>query len=301
MSIISQEEFSNRIHSIFPKANFTILKYNGVRGPIVIKCERCGLIREIQTAYNILQKQKFCPRCDGKRVSEFIELCNAHQVKIIEYGKSIKDNSTLQCLKCGNIWEKSISNATNKKQVNCPFCSSKSPAHKYINYLARIEERYGKNQYEILAKDFVGTDKIPVRHKCGFIFKTRINDFLKSQGCPRCAPRLSKGEKAVIEFLEKNKITYEFQASIPETHQRFDFLIDNIYAIEYQGEQHFRDTFGDTKTFQQTLINDEKKRKYCKENNIDLLEISYKDFSKIDMILTNFLAQRLSLTGVEKN
>ena len=294
MSIISQQEFSKRIKTTFPTATFTILEYKGVRYPITIKCERCGLVRNIKNAYNILKKQKFCPRCDGKCVSEFIELCEKFQVKILEYGKSIKENTTLQCLKCNGVWEKSIGNAINKKQVNCPFCSSKSPAHKHIDYLKRIEERYGENEYEVLAEDFIGTDKIPIRHKCGFIFKTRINDFLKSQGCPKCAPRLSKGERAIIDYLTKKQICYEFQATIPETHQRFDFLIDNHIAIEYQGEQHFRNTFGDEGTFQAILANDAKKRKYCKENNINLLEISYKDFNKIDKILTDFLAQRLS-------
>ena len=110
---------------------------------------------------------------------------------------------------------KSISNAINKKQINCPFCSSKSPAHKNVDYLKRIEEQYGKNEYEVLIEDFIGTDKIPIRHKCGFIFKTRINDFLKSQGCPRCAPRLSKGERTIIDYLTKNKFVMNFKLVFP--------------------------------------------------------------------------------------
>ena len=79
MSIISQQEFSKRIKTTFPTASFTILEYNGVRYPIIIKCERCGLVRNIKSAYNILKKQKFCPRCGGKCINEFIELCEKSQ------------------------------------------------------------------------------------------------------------------------------------------------------------------------------------------------------------------------------
>lgn len=70
---------------------------------------------------------------------------------------------------------------------------------------------------------------------------------------------------------------------------RFDFAILSdeekvICLIEYQGEQHFIDSdFGR----QQREITDPQKRKYCKENNIQLFEIKYTD--DIDVELNKIL------------
>lgn len=52
----------------------------------------------------------------------------------------------------------------------------------------------------------------------------------------------------------------------------FDFL-------ECQGEQHYKpvEEFGGERRFAIQQRNDEEKRKYAKEKNIKLIEISYKD------------------------
>lgn len=72
---------------------------------------------------------------------------------------------------------------------------------------------------------------------------------------------------------------------------RFDFAIlddenNVICLLEYQGEQHFLDgEFGK----QQREITDPMKRKYCKEHNIKLFEITYLDNidEKLDELFTH--------------
>jgi hypothetical protein len=63
--------------------------------------------------------------------------------------------------------------------------------------------------------------------------------------------------------------------------------------IEYQGKQHyelvnFRNKMSDDKVyknFEVIKIRDHLKKEYCKNNNIPLLEIHYKDFKNIESIL----------------
>ena len=68
---------------------------------------------------------------------------------------------------------------------------------------------------------------------------------------------------------------------------RFDFVIFNkekITIIECQGEQHYNpvDHFGGEKQFLRQQSYDNKKREYCKQHNLRLIEIPYWDFDKID-------------------
>lgn len=54
---------------------------------------------------------------------------------------------------------------------------------------------------------------------------------------------------------------------------RFDFYVNEQYLIEYDGEQHFIDSFyGTLNKIQQR---DKIKNSYCKQNNIPLIRIPY--------------------------
>lgn len=72
---------------------------------------------------------------------------------------------------------------------------------------------------------------------------------------------------------------------------RFDFAVFDEHEmlkvlIECQGEQHYRSIadFGGEYAYFQQIKNDKLKRNYCKNHNIELIEISYKD-SKIEKII----------------
>ena len=62
-------------------------------------------------------------------------------------------------------------------------------------------------------------------------------------------------------------------------------------CIEYDGEQHFRPVhrFGCEDNFKKTKRNDELKNTFCKNNNIKLLRISYKEKGKIRDIIEEVL------------
>jgi len=78
---------------------------------------------------------------------------------------------------------------------------------------------------------------------------------------------------------------------------KFDFAIFNVDGslkclVECQGEQHYKavDEFGGEWQFKNQVKNDNKKREYCKKNNIQLIEISYKDkkYERIEEILKKY-------------
>lgn len=77
---------------------------------------------------------------------------------------------------------------------------------------------------------------------------------------------------------------YSFSNLKDKKQLRFDFAIfDNnnnlIKLIEFQGKQHYEiNSF-----YISPKEHDELKRKYCKEHNIELLEIPYWDYDKIDI------------------
>ena len=75
----------------------------------------------------------------------------------------------------------------------------------------------------------------------------------------------------------------------------FDFYIPSIRtAIEYQGKQHYEPVcFGgcsvesSLKVFEMNKSHDAIKRKYCQENNINLIKIPYTEILSISEILLN--------------
>lgn len=104
----------------------------------------------------------------------------------------------------------------------------------------------------------------------------------------------------VNNLLIKNGVDYKVEVEAEgvygidnETPLRFDFGIYKgeklIALIECQGEQHFMpvEEFGGKRRFVIQQRNDEEKRKYAKDKNIKLIEISYKKkkYESIEKIL----------------
>ncbi len=121
---------------------------------------------------------------------------------------------------------------------------------------------------------------------------------IKGAGCPICNE--SKGEKRISEYLLTNKIKFmpqhKFENCKDKDLLKFDFYLPEYnICCEYQGEFHYRpinicnDFIRANINFENQLRRDEIKREYCKNNNIDLLEIPYYLFDEIDDIIDNYL------------
>lgn len=101
--------------------------------------------------------------------------------------------------------------------------------------------------------------------------------------------RQSHGEYRIAELLSQNNIKYEMEkrfstCQFPDTLNlaRFDFYVNDSYLIEYDGIQHYKNTYG-TEVLERTQERDKYKTEWCKENNIPLIRIPYTKLSTLSL------------------
>lgn len=115
-----------------------------------------------------------------------------------------------------------------------------------------------------------------------------------SNRCPFC--NISKGEDEIEKYLIKNNINYirEYKFNTcfnPKTNKKlpFDFYLpDKNIIIEYHGEQHYKKTGYFEKRaggLEGRQFRDKIKKEFCLQKNINYIEISYKEFNNINLIL----------------
>lgn len=158
-------------------------------------------------------------------------------------------------------------------------------------------------EYEILSNNFNGY-KDELKWKCKICNKEFYNSWgnissrIKNghnKYCNNCRPK-SYNEVLTSEFLNNNSIEYKEQYIFENCknirYLPFDFYIptQNI-CIEVDGEQHFKPTtFGtidqkeSLERFKEQIKRDNIKTNFCKENNIKLIRLSYKDFGNDNYI-----------------
>ena len=121
--------------------------------------------------------------------------------------------------------------------------------------------------------------------KDGHIGTIREDHLSHGHGCPVCSNSI--GEKNVANYLTKHNIAFlqqhPFDGCIYRDQLYFDFYLPNLnVCIEYDGIQHFEpvDFAGKGEEwakehFNYTMLRDEVKNNYCKNNNIPLCRIKY--------------------------
>lgn len=127
-----------------------------------------------------------------------------------------------------------------------------------------------------------------IKHRTRFI--RRVQNFLKNITLHKHIKHgFSKGENSIWNWLNYNKIKFEFQKRFQDCRDKntlpFDFYIPKYnMCIEFQGSQHYDPGFYIRKKKSQEegmkkyLIqkkHDEIKKNYCIQNNINFLEIKY--------------------------
>lgn len=142
-------------------------------------------------------------------------------------------------------------------------------------------------------------EKAPIRYnksaywkcqcQCGKIIEVRSKDLrsghTRSCGCLN----VSKGEDKIKNTLSILNIRYIQQKTFEDlkykSNLKFDFFLpDYNTCIEYQGEQHYNSVtiFGGEEKFQEIRKRDNIKKQWCKNNNVNLIEIPYWDLDKIN-------------------
>ena len=110
---------------------------------------------------------------------------------------------------------------------------------------------------------------------------------------------MSAGEKRIYDYLMKKNIEFVWQKKFKDCKDKntlpFDFYLPEYNLIvEFDGEQHYKVTgrFGQ-EGFEKTQKHDLIKNKYCADNNINILRLTYDDLnnSLIEWILDNELSK----------
>lgn len=201
----------------------------------------------------------------------------------------------LECKRCGHNWKISPRSYFQNKTI-CPNCNSNRGGKLCQEEVKnRIQNILG-SEYQLIGLYFGKREKITLKHSCGNEYKVWPNDIWQKHlgECLICKDNVSIGHRTIRKYL-KNYVIFEeektFQNCIGVTGIKlpFDFYIPIFnLIIEFDGSQHFKPKFGEDINgieFQRTQRNDKIKNDYCKNNNINILRISYLETKKIDEIL----------------
>lgn len=219
-----------------------------------------------------------------------------------DYNPTSKQHSTFwfcKCYRCGKTYSVSRDGLVTGKSSCCNHCKGEKirdkAEEKGLN-VWRVGDRFG---FLTVLKS-AGTkgrshSYVMCQCDCGNIVNVRV-EHLRGQGTRGrtiscgCVSQ-SSGELKITQLLENNNIDFQSQYRIKEFNisAPFDFAIfknDKLLGlIEYDGEQHFEsvDFFGGEENLKLQQERDERKNKWCKENNIKLVRIPYTDYDIINI------------------
>lgn len=295
------KEFQEKINQRFPNENLKVIEYTKAKKYCKIQCLTCGKIYDFIRAENSYRKDKkhLCPNCaNDKKLSntyyKYLQLLENSNYIVIKkpINKLSTDPIELQCKKCGYIRKTTVDSFVNSTG-KCPKCEIKNVKLTQEEVQQQIEnitnhkiKMIGKYTNNVTSTLFKCND-------CGFVWKAKPGNIKTGTRCPKCMRKESHGERAIKEWLIKHNIDFIQEYSIDcdgYREQRINFYIPKKnLAIEYNGIQHYEpiEHFGGEKEFLKTQERDERKKRFCSQNNIDLLIIKYTDYKNINKILSS--------------
>lgn len=256
------------------------------------------------TPHNIISRKSRCPHCYGaikRKHSEFVEqIKNIHRDSITILGTYIRSTKSIlcKCNICSNEWSANPSNLL--KGSTCPKCAVKNAGLLHRKSDKQFKEevwKIHKTTIEPLEKYNGLTNKILFKcNLCGEKwYRTPDSVIYKERGCPIC--NMSKGERKIYNCLQEMNIPFAYQKSFNDLKGvgngllSYDFYLpNNNVLIEYQG--NFHDGTANLQTKYGYYVqqeHDKRKREYAFLNKIELLEIWYFDYDKIEDILREYL------------
>lgn len=266
-----------------------------------------------------------CLNCGNKKIvfkKDHRQFCS-HQCYMQYHSKDIKekiqsDESRKRICKCCGKEFIVFPSETNKFlcSIECKMKWLKENVYSKEDYMSdKIKQ--GKQSFyskyeqldtnvELLSEYINAKTKINCRckiHRDSY-FKMLPSHITQGQtGCVSCYSKSSINEKIIADFLTQYEYKFERQKTFDgckyESLLPFDFyLTDYNIAIEYDGEGHDKVIPRGNMTYEEAenelkliIIRDNIKTEYCKQNNIPLIRISYKDKEQILYILWDELVK----------
>jgi hypothetical protein len=253
-----------------------------------------------------------CPKCKRDKLS-IIKSSNVEKFikKAVEVHKTFRydysnvmyvNNRTKIIIICpvhGKFYQSPMSHLRGSGCFECgKDIQVKKRTSNNKEFISRAENIY-RDKYDYSKVVYINalTKVCIICSKHGEFFQ-EPHSHLQGHECPTCYK--STGENFIKKWLDENNIKYIQEYKYNDLRGlnnhcfEFDFYIpSNNILIEFDGQQHFKPVRfnGMSKNkairlFKQIQVNDALKNKYCIDNNIPLLRISYKDFKRIPEILS---------------
>ena len=261
----------------------------GVLDKITLICEKHGEFK--QSIHNHFNIGNNCPKCIVRKPIEinekFINQIEDNGIEVIKYN-GYRKLSKFKC-KSHGFFEKSVENV---KKYGCTECyNEKRKNNNKIDFIKNSKAKWShmidfdydniiyngmRSKMKIYSKSTGWIEQIAQNHLNGFL------------------PKSSSGELVIKSILENLNINYIREKTFEDCKNviklRFDFYLPDINTcVEFNGIQHYKpiEFFGGIERYKSQIKNDNIKQKYCIDNNIKLIVISYKDCisEKINEIL----------------
>ncbi len=277
-------------------------KYETSETPIALRHNLCG--KEFTVRPYLLLNGADCPFCRNKSARKTFNIrikeTTNSEYKLIDEYKNYRTKVSLLHKRCTKIIK--ITPSDFFSGVRCAYC--RGVAHK--TPFEFREEMKSFPEYEVLQDYINATTKIKFKHlTCNNTFYKTPSRFLNWSSCPFCVNR-SNGEKIISNWLRDHGIEYIPQKTFHnlKTEKGYllflDFYIPEYnLAIEYDGQQHFKDVPRFKSNLKENQIRDSIKNNFCKTNKITLVRIPYYEvfaysLKKFQHNLTQYLETELT-------
>jgi len=318
------EKYNVRYSLAFNQNEFKKI-YKNQKSILKINCSKHGIF---ETTWYNLRDNRLCPDCVVERKqSDFKNFIKKYKkyFRENEFDYSLitskwfeqerkKFNGSLFNMKvpiihkkCKKLFYQTVGNHFFNKH-GCPHCD---PSRKFelkdIKKIAKIfiqESKKLNQNIKLISKlNQEWMKSYQGYYKTKFFFKCKIHGVFtknpgdiknnKQYGCPLCniKNRQSKGERKIEEILKKLKLNFKIEVKVFETQLRFDFYLpDYNLAIEYDGIQHFKNSFEFSKeNLKKTKRRDFLKNKLCHIYKINLIRIPYWEYNNLENYLIKLL------------
>ena len=304
---LTLEQIRQRTHKI-SDCELLSTEYKGNRLPLRFRCS-CGA--EFERTWNDFQDRgrTRCNTCAKERQYAEKRLTNEQvEQRLAELGcewvsgeyVNQKSRLTVVC-RCGHMRTGSFTNIVDQNPSGlCVSCArSESQKLNIFGIEGICETMYG---IECLENTYIDAHT-PMRFRCscGRVFTACWNN-VHSGGqrqCPDCAGIVSRGESEVRRWLDAHNFSYEMQKRFPDCRglrpYPFDFYLQKErVCIEFDGRQHYEPLAfgGSVARFEELRARDAAKDAYCAAKGMRMIRIPYRDFSRVDEILTAMLIPR---------
>jgi len=299
---LTTEEFIKRSKLVHGnKYDYSITNYINKRSKVKIICKKHGIFE--QTAYYHYYFKQGCPECKVNKqltTEEFIERSKLVHGDKYDYSLSnYKNAHTKVKIICKEHGIFNVRPMDHMNGIKCSMCSLGFIKNNNITtegFIERAKLKHG-DRYDYSKTKYINSmSKVIITCREHGDFLQKAESHTRGRGCPNC--KKSVGENKIELFFNKNNVLFEKQKMFEDCKNilslPFDFYLPNYnICIEYDGIQHYQPVkhFGGIENFNLRKKLDEIKNEYCKNNNIRLIRISYKENveNKLNYELTNLL------------